>query len=98
MDIQAIRDAFRVQGYAVVDFAASAAALAWLARRLQQPTWTGFAAVLPVTIASHALTGTDTPLTRQFFDPEAHLGVKLATLACVYALWRHAGLAAQQQL
>ena len=84
--LQAVRCGYRLFNYAVVDFVASAIPLMAAARAFDVPVYRGAAAVLPLSIAIHAVFAIDTPLTLQFFSMDEHFGVKVATLLSLYVM------------
>lgn len=84
--IQAARNALRVNGFAVIDFAATFAGTLLLTRLMEQRPYKALAMVLPISIAVHTLIGIDTPLNTQFFDMDAFFGVKILTFLSVMFL------------
>mgnify|MGYP007020014828 FL=1 len=78
--LQNIRDWFRLFDFAVVDFVVSAVPIALTAHYAGFPAYRGAAAVLPISIATHALFAIDTPMTNQFFDIDNHFVLKAVVL------------------
>lgn len=75
---------FRVGEMAVFDFVASYIAMYLLARRYDWDIERAMWAVLPLSVAAHAIFGQPTPLTRMTLNLSSHYAVKAIMLFCVY--------------
>lgn len=81
---------FRIGEYAVFDFAVSFLAIfllspllskLFLKLRIEIPKKNWLFMVLPLSIASHLLIGTITPMTKNFLDLQGHYILKIVILA-----------------